>query len=60
MSDSTQALPQGGSPRKPDELRGRFNTFLNDGSKGKDSTKMVFVIKWHCLLIWSKLSNARG
>ena len=59
MSDSTQALPQGGSPPKPDELRGRFDTFLNDGSKGKDSITLRFVIKWRCLLIWSKLFNIR-
>ena len=40
-----QALLQGGSPAKPDELRSRFDTFLNDRCKGKDSTKLRFVIE---------------
>jgi hypothetical protein len=40
-----QALLQGGSPAKPDELRSRFDTFLNDRCKGKDSTKVRFVIE---------------
>lgn len=45
MRDSTQALLQGGSPAKPDELRGRFDTFLDDRCTGKDSTKLRFVIE---------------
>ena len=40
-----QALLVGGSPAKPDELRSRFDTFLNDRCKGKDSTKLRFVIE---------------
>ena len=40
-----QALLLGGSPAKPDELRSRFDTFLNDRCKGKDSTKLRFVIE---------------
>jgi hypothetical protein len=40
-----QALLQGGSPAKPDELRSRFDTFLNNRCKGKDSTKLRFVIE---------------
>ena len=43
--DLKQALLQGGSPAKPDELRSRFDTFLNDRCKGKDSTKLRFVIE---------------
>lgn len=45
MSDSTQALLQDGSPAKADELRCRFNMFLNDRCNGKDSTKLCFVIE---------------
>ena len=40
-----QALLQGGSPAMPDDLRKRFDTFLNERCKGKDSTKLRFVIE---------------
>ena len=40
-----QALLQGGSPAKPDELRSRFDTFLNDRCKGKDASKLRFVVE---------------
>jgi hypothetical protein len=40
-----QALLQGGSPATPDDLRKRFDTFMNDRCKGKDSTKLRFVIE---------------
>ena len=40
-----QALLQGGSPAKPDELRSRFDMFLNERCKGKDASKLRFVIE---------------
>ena len=39
-----QALLQGGSPATPDDLRKRFDNFMNERCKGKDSTKLRFVI----------------
>lgn len=40
-----QALLQGGSPATPEDLRKRFETFLNDRCKGKDTTKLRFVVE---------------
>lgn len=40
-----QALLQGGSPAMPDELRKRFDAFMNERCKGKDATKLRFVIE---------------
>ena len=40
-----QALLQGGSPATPDELRKRFDTFMNERCKGKDATKLRFVVE---------------
>jgi hypothetical protein len=40
-----QALLQGGSPATPDELRKRFDAFMNERCKGKDATKLRFVIE---------------
>ncbi len=40
-----QALLQGGSPATPDDLRKRFDTFMNERCKGKDATKLRFVIE---------------
>ena len=40
-----QALLQGGSPAMPEELRKRFDTFMNERCKGKDATKLRFVIE---------------
>ncbi|MBL8299346.1 MAG: hypothetical protein JNN30_13490 [Rhodanobacteraceae bacterium] len=40
-----QALLQGGSPATPDDLRKRFDTFMNERCKGKDSTKLRFIIE---------------
>lgn len=39
------ALLQGGSPATPDDLRKRFDTFMNERCKGKDATKLRFVIE---------------
>ena len=39
-----QALLLGGSPATPDELRKRFDTFMNERCKGKDATRLRFVI----------------
>ena len=38
------ALLQGGSPAKPDDLRKRFDNFIADRCKGKDSNKLRFVV----------------
>ncbi len=39
------ALLQGGSPATPEDLRKRFEAFLNDRCKGKDTTKVRFVVE---------------
>ena len=38
------ALLQGGSPATPDDLRKRFDTFMNERCKGKDASKLRFVV----------------
>lgn len=43
--DIRQALLLGGSPASPDDLRRRFETFLSDRCKGKDTTKLRFVVE---------------
>lgn len=43
--DIKKALLQGGSPASPDELRKRFENLLNDRCKGKDTTKLRFVVE---------------
>ena len=43
--DIRQALLQGGSPATPEDLRKRFESFLNDRCKGKDTTKLRFVVE---------------
>ena len=43
--DIKQALLAGGSPATPDELRKRFETFINDRCKGKDAGKLRFVVE---------------
>ena len=43
--DIKNALLQGGSPASPDDLRKRFETFLNDRCKGKDTSKLRFVVE---------------
>ena len=40
-----KALLLGGSPATPDDLRKRFETFLNDRCKGKDTSKLRFVVE---------------
>lgn len=40
-----QALLQGGSPCTPHELRKRFDALTSDRSKGKDASKLRFVIE---------------
>lgn len=40
-----QALLQGGVPATPEDLRKRFEGFLNDRCKGKDITKLRFVVE---------------
>ena len=39
------ALLQYGSPATPDDLLKRFETFLNDRCKGKDASKLRFVVE---------------
>ncbi|MCH4892413.1 ATP-binding protein [Sphingomonas sp. SFZ2018-12] len=43
--DIRQALLQGGSPATPEDLRKRFEAFLNGRCKGKDTTKLRFVVE---------------
>ena len=43
--DIKTALLQGGSPATPDDLRKRFEAFLNDRCKGKDASKLRFVVE---------------
>ncbi|MBO6522093.1 MAG: hypothetical protein JJ973_18765 [Rhodospirillales bacterium] len=43
--DIKQALLQGGSPATPEDLRKRFETLLNDRCRGKDTTKLRFVVE---------------
>jgi hypothetical protein len=43
--DIKQALLRGGSPATPNDLRKRFEAFLNDRCKGKDATKLRFIVE---------------
>ncbi len=43
--DIKQALLQGGSPATPEDLRKRFEAHLNDRCKGKDTTRLRFVVE---------------
>ena len=43
--DIKNALLQGGSPATPDDLRKRFEAFLNDRCKGKDAIKLRFLVE---------------
>ena len=43
--DIKAALLQGGSPATPEDLRKRFESFLNDRCKGKDTAKLRFVVE---------------
>lgn len=40
-----QALLHGGSPATPEELRKRFDALISERGKGKDATKLRFVIE---------------
>jgi len=43
--DIKKTLLQGGSPATPEDLRKRFETFLKERCKGKDVTKLRFVVE---------------
>ena len=43
--DIKQALLAGGSPAAPEELRKRFEAFLAERCKGKDTTQLRFVVE---------------
>jgi hypothetical protein len=43
--DIKAALLRGGSPAKPDELRERFESLLREQCKGKDASKLRFVVE---------------
>ena len=45
QDDIRKALLQGGSPATPEDLRKRFEAFLTDRCKGKDTTKLRFVVE---------------
>ena len=40
-----QALLSGRSPATPDDLRRRFEVFLNERCKGRDASKLRFVVE---------------
>lgn len=44
-TDIKQALLSGGSPATPDDLRKRFEALLSDRCKGKDASKLRFVVE---------------
>ncbi|MEI6207842.1 MAG: DUF6079 family protein [Desulfuromonadales bacterium] len=44
-ADIKAALLQGGSPATPEDLRKRFESFLNDRCKGKEASKLRFVVE---------------
>lgn len=44
-NDIKAALLQGGSPATPEDLRKRFESFLNDRCKGKEASKLRFVVE---------------
>lgn len=43
--DIKKALLTGGSPATPEDLRKRFESFLNERCKGKDADKLRFVVE---------------
>ncbi|TQF29766.1 DUF6079 family protein [Bradyrhizobium sp. UNPA324] len=43
--DIKKALLQGGSPATPEDLRKRFEAFLTDRCKGKDTSKLRFIVE---------------
>ena len=43
--DIKKALLTGGSPATPEDLRKRFESFLNERCKGKDTSKLRFVVE---------------
>ena len=43
--DIKQALLAGGSPATPDDLRRRFESFMTERCKGKDASKLRFVVE---------------
>jgi len=43
--DIKQALLTGGSSRMTDDLRRRFDAFMNERCKGKDAGKLRFIIE---------------
>ncbi len=43
--DIKKALLHGGSPATPEDLRKRFEAFLNDRCKGKDASKLRFIVE---------------
>ena len=43
--DIRNALLHGGSPATPEDLRKRFESFLTDRCKGKDASKLRFVVE---------------
>jgi hypothetical protein len=44
-SELRQALLQGGSPATPEELHQRFDALISERGKGKDASKLRFVIE---------------
>ena len=45
LSDVQSALLSGGSPATPEELKSRFDKFIEDRARGKEKNKLRFVVE---------------
>jgi len=45
VADIQAALLAGGSPTKPDELKARFDKFIAERTRGKDASKLRFIVE---------------
>lgn len=45
LTDVQSALLSGGSPATPDELKARFDKFIEDRARGKEKNKLRFVVE---------------
>ena len=45
VADIHAALLAGGSPTTPDELKARFDKFIAERTRGKDASKLRFIVE---------------
>jgi hypothetical protein len=45
LADVQSALLSGGSPATPDELKARFDKFIEERARGKEKNKLRFVVE---------------